>query len=239
MPAESGRREPSTPAAAELTLSMKRSLTVLLADDHQVVRQALRALLQAEPDLQVVGDVADGLQIVAAVENLRPDVLVVDLMLPGLSGLDATRDVVRRFPSTKVVVLSMYADDAYVVEALRHGASGYVLKDASAAELVAAIHAAGEGRHYLSAPFSHHPLEVYLQKAREARVDPYDTLTTREREVLHLAAEGLSNAEMAARMHISPRTAETHRASVLRKLRLKGQTDLVRFALRRGILRLD
>jgi DNA-binding NarL/FixJ family response regulator len=218
---------------------MNRSLTVLLADDHQVVRQALRALLGSEPDLQVVGDVGDGLQVAAAVESLQPDVLVVDLMMPGLSGLDATREVARRFPATRIVVLSMYCDDAYVVEALRNGASGYVLKDASAQELVAAIRAAAEGRHYLSAPFSQQPLETYLQKAKETRVDPYDTLTAREREVLHLAAEGLSNAEMAARLHISPRTAETHRASVLRKLRLKGQTDLVRFALRRGILRLD
>jgi len=210
--------------------------TIVLADDHQVVRQGLRRLLEAERGLTVVGETGDGLGVADLVERMRPDVLVLDLMMPGLSGLDVTHQVVKRSPATRVVVLSMYASDAYVLEALRNGARGYVLKDATAAELVRAIRSVLAGRRYLSPPLSAHTVEAYERKVRSTEVDIYETLTAREREVLHLAAEGLPASALAERLGISPRTAETHRANVMRKLGLHGRAQLVRYALQRGLL---
>jgi two-component system response regulator NreC len=210
--------------------------TIVLAEDHHIVRQGLRALLQAEPEFSVVGEAGDGLEAVRLVERIKPDVLVLDLILPGLNGLEVTRQVSQRSPATRVVVLSMHAAEAYVLEALKNGAAGYVLKDASAADLVRAVHEAAAGRHYLSPPLSERAVEAYTRKAQAATLDPYETLTTREREVLHLAAEGHSNAEIAERLVISPRTVETHRASLMRKLDLQSQTDLIRYALQRGII---
>jgi DNA-binding NarL/FixJ family response regulator len=211
-------------------------ITVVLAEDHQVVRQGLRALLDTEPELSVVGEAADGLEAIGLVERLKPDVLIVDVMMPSLGGLEVTRRVRQRYPHTRVVVLSMYANEAYVLEALRNGASGYVLKEASAADLVQAVRRAAQGRPYLSPPLSERAIEAYVERAGTGALDLYETLTAREREVLHLAARGLSNPEIAARLSISPRTAETHRANILRKLRLQGQTELVRYAVQRGIL---
>jgi DNA-binding NarL/FixJ family response regulator len=210
--------------------------TVLLADDHAVVRQGVRAVLEATSEFAVVGEVADGLQVPDVVERLRPKVLVLDLMMPGLNGLEITRQVRHRCPQTRVVILSMHADEAYVVEALRNGAAGYVLKEASTTEVAQAVREVAAGRRYLSQPLSERAIEVYAEKAQAAPLDLYETLTTREREVLQLAAEGHSSTEMAARLGISPRTADTHRTNLMRKLSLQSQTELVRYALRRGIL---
>jgi len=214
-------------------------VSILLADDHQVVRQGLRALLEAEPDFRVVGEAADGLEATRLVERLHPDVAVVDLIMPGLGGLEVTRQITTRVPKTRVVVLSMHANEAYVLEALRNGAAAYVLKDSSATDLVHAVREVAAGRRYLSPPLSERALDTYRQRAKEATLDIYETLTTREREVLHLAAEGHTNAEIAARLGISPRTAETHRANLMHKLGLQTQTDLVRYALRRGIVPME
>jgi len=213
--------------------------TIVLADDHHVVRKGMRALLEAESDFRLVGEASDGLETVQLVERLRPDVLVLDLMMPGLNGLEVTRQVCKRSPQTRVVILSMHADDDYVLEALRNGAIGYVLKDASIDELVQAVRDAAAGRRYLSPLLGERAIDAYVRQTREATLDRYETLTDREREVLHLAAEGLTNAEVAARLSISPRTAETHRANMMRKLGLRTQTDLVRYALRRGIILLE
>lgn len=213
--------------------------SIMLADDHPVVRQGLRALLDTEPEFTIVGEAADGLEVAGLVERLRPDVLVLDLMLPGLTGLEVTRQISQRYPRTRVVILSMYANEAYVLAALKNGAAAYVLKAASAADLVRAIREVSAGRRYLSPPLSENAIEAYLQKAHATPLDPYETLTTREREVLHLAAEGCANAEIAARLFISPRTVETHRANLMRKLGLQNQTELVRYALRKGILPLE
>ena len=213
--------------------------TIVLADDHHIVRQGLRALLEAEPDFHLVGETGDGLETVQLVESLHPDVLVLDLMMPGLNGLEVTRQVGKRSPQTRVVILSMHANEAYVLEALRNGAAGYVLKDASVAELAHAVREVTAGRRYLSPPLSERAIEAYVGKATETPLDRYETLTTREREVLHLAAEGCSNAEVADRLSISVRTAETHRANMMRKLDLSSQTDLIRYALRRGIILME
>jgi DNA-binding NarL/FixJ family response regulator len=210
--------------------------TVVLADDHQVVRHGLRALLDAEADLSVVGEAADGLETLALVERIKPTVLVADLAMPGLSGLDVTREARRRSPETRTVILSMYADEAYVLEALNNGAYGYVMKDASAADLLRAVREAAAGRRYLSPPLNLAAVEDYARRHHGAPVDLYETLTSRERAVLHLAGEGLTNAEIGARLSISGRTAESHRANLMRKLGLRGQTDLVRYTIERGIL---
>lgn len=216
-----------------------RMTEIVLADDHKVVRQGLRALLEAESDFRVVGETGDGLEAVQLVERLKPDVLVLDLMMPGLSGLEVTRQVGRLSPQTRVVVLSMHASQAYVLEALRNGAAGYVLKESSTEDLVRALREVTAGRRYLSAPLSERAIEAYVELSQEATLDPYETLTNREREVLHLVAEGHTNVEIAARLSISPRTAETHRANLMRKLDLHTQTDVIRFALRRGIIPME
>lgn len=215
------------------------TLTIVLADDHPVVRQGLRAVLEAESDFLVVGEAGDGLEAVQAVERLKPDVLVLDLLMPHLNGIAVLQQVAKRFSKTRVVILSMHRDEAYVLQALHHGAAAYVLKDASSLELVQAVRAVSEGRRYLSAPLSERAVEIYAQKAKDTLLDSVETLTERELEVLHLAAEGYSNADIAERLFISPRTAETHRANLMRKLNLQSQTDLIRYALRRGIISLD
>lgn len=212
------------------------AIRIVLADDHHVVREGLRALLETEPDFSIVGEAADGLATVDLVERLKPDVLVTDLMMPALSGLEVARQVALRSPTTRVVILSMYANEPYVLEALRNGAAGYVLKDSTGADLVQAVRQVLTGDRYLSPPLSARAIEAYVQEAEASSLDIYETLTTREREILHLAAQGCSNAEVATRLSISPRTAETHRANMMRKLGLRTQADLIRYALRRGIL---
>jgi two-component system, NarL family, response regulator NreC len=213
---------------------------ILLADDHRIVREGFRALLEAEPDFQIVAETGDGLEAVRLVEQHKPQVLVLDLMMPGLNGMEVARQVSQRAPRTRIVVLSMHANEAYVLEALKNGASAYVLKDASAAELVRAVREANAGRRYLSPPLSEPAIDSYIQRARTSdSLDLYDTLTNREREVLQLAAEGHTNVEIANRLFISPRTVETHRSNAMHKLGLRSQTELVRFALQRGILPLE
>ena len=213
--------------------------TIILADDHQVVRQGLRALLEAERDFQVIGEAGDGLDALRLVERLRANVLIVDLMMPGLNGLELTRRVSRSYSETRVIILSMHANNAYVLEGLRNGAYAYVLKDSSAADLVQAVREVTRGRRYLGPPLSQYAIESYISKAEEASLDVYETLTSREREVLQLAAEGRTNPEIAARLFISARTAETHRSNLMRKLGLRSRTDLVRYAISRGILASD
>ena len=209
--------------------------TIVLADDHPVVRRGLRALLEAVPDFRVTGETGDGLEAVRLVEELRPQVLILDLVMPGVGGLEVARQVNHRFPSTKVVILSMHANEAYVLEALRNGASGYVLKDAGGSELVQAVRTVIAGGRYLSPPLSDMAIAAYVEKAKSTPFDPMRELTTREREVFGLAADGQSSGDIAARLGISTRTAETHRANMMRKLGLHSQTDLVRFAIRQGI----
>ena len=212
---------------------MKR---IVLADDHLIVRQGLRALLEANSDFSVDGETGDGLEAVELVEKLTPDVLVVDLAMPSLNGLEVTRRVVKSSPQTSVIILSMHANEAYVLEALKSGAAGYVLKDSSSTELVQAIHEVTAGRRFLSAPLSDRAIEAYMHRVNQDAKDRYETLTNREREVLHLSVEGKSSKEIAARLSISTRTAEAHRANLMRKLDIRTQTDLVLFALQRGII---
>jgi two-component system response regulator NreC len=213
--------------------------TIILAEDHHIVRQGLRALLEAEPDIQIVGEAANGLEAAQLAESRQPDVMIVDLMMPGLNGLEVTRQVAQRSPHTQVIILSAFENEAYVTEALGSGAAGYVLKRSSAADLVRAVREVVAGRRYLSPSLSERAIEAYvryIQQVRDSDLDPYETLTPREREVLHLAAEGHTNAEIAERLSISPRTVETHRANMMHKLGLRTSTDLIRYSMQRGIL---
>jgi two-component system, NarL family, response regulator NreC len=210
--------------------------TIFLADDHDIVRHGMRALLSVEADFTIIGEAASGVGLTDLVERLRPEVLILDLMMPGLNGLEVVRQITQRNLKTRVVVLSMHANEAYVLEALRNGALGYVLKDNSTTDLVLAVRAVAVGQHFLSAPLSARAVASYAERAGEVPPDPYETLTGREREVLQLVAEGLSSPEVAERLSLSPRTAEAHRANLMRKLGLHNQTELIRFAIRRGVI---
>ena len=211
-------------------------ITVILADDHPLILQGVRTVLEAEPDIRVIGEAHDGLHVVDMVVRLQPDILVLDLMLPGLHGLEVTRRITQQAPRTRVIILSMHANASYVLEALRHGAVGYILKDAAAGDLVYAVRQVTAGRRYLSPSLSECALETYVQRTQATTLDRYEMLTAREREVLQLAAEGYSNPDIAARLGVSSRTVETHRANLLRKLALHTQTDLIRYALQRGLI---
>lgn len=215
------------------------TVTVLLADDHPIVRQGLRHLLEAEPDLKIVGEASDGLQAVQFTEKFKPNVLIVDIMMPGLNGLEVLRQIKDRSPSTCSIVLSMQSADVYVVEALKSGALGYVLKETGPSELVNAVQQVIEGKRYLSPRLSERLIDVLLQTSEEITLDPYETLTNREREILQMAAEGMTTAVIAKRLSISPRTAELHRGRMMDKLGLHTQTELILYALKRGILSID
>lgn len=209
---------------------------IVLADDQNLVRSGIRCLIEMEDDFRVVGEVANGLKVVGLVERLKPRTLIVDVAMPGLNGLEITRLVRQKSPAPEVIVLSMYSWEQYVLQALRNGASGYVVKHAQAAELVRAIRTVLTGGCYLSEPLSERPVATWLRRARSAPVDPYETLTRREREVLLLVSEGYSNTRVADHLSIGRRTAESHRASVMHKLGLASQADLIRYVLARAIL---
>lgn len=214
------------------------SITTVLADDHPIVRQGLRALLEIEDGCRIVGEAADGLTALDLIVSLQPQVAILDVQIPDLSGLEVARRARDQAPDTAIVMLSMHSDEPFVLEALRHGALGYVLKGSATTELITAVHAVIEGRRFLSASLAERVIDAYARQATETArpLDRYELLTSREREVLQLAAQGMSNAEIGERLSISHRTAETHRANLLRKLGLQSQTDLVRFAVGRGMV---
>ena len=215
------------------------SLSVLLAEDHPVVREGLRAMLEAEGDFQVVGQTGNSSEVGGMVEELHPDVLVLDLIMPGIGGLNALRELVRRRLSTRVVVLSMYANEAYVLEALQNGAGAYVLKQSEAAELVRGIREVAKGRRYLSPPLSQRAVEAYAKRAKGTIATKEAELTAREKEVLMLVGQGFTSAQIGERLFISVRTVESHRSNLTKKLGLHSQAEMVRTALRRELTPLD
>ena len=210
--------------------------TLVLAEDHHIVRQGLKALLAAGKHFKVLSEAGDGLEALELVSRHKPNVLVLDLMLPRLHGLEVIRRVRAEHASTRVIVLSMHSDEPYVVEALRSGALGYVLKDCTASNLIDAVHSVAAGKRYLSPALAERAIDALFQDRGAVGLDLHDTLTERERLVLQLAASGLSNPEVAGKLFISARTAETHRANLMRKLGLRSQTDLVRYAIRKNII---
>jgi DNA-binding NarL/FixJ family response regulator len=209
--------------------------TVIVADDHEIVRRGVRGILDSEGSYQIVAEASDGLAAAQLVEKHRPDVLVLDLNMPRLHGLEVLRRTRRTSPQTRIIVLSMHNDEPYVIEALRAGAMAYILKGSESAEISNALREVLAGRRYLSATLSEWAINALLATPPDTS-DPLQALTQRERMVLQLAAEGHSNPEIAEKLFISPRTAETHRANLLRKLGLQTQTDLVRFSIRKGLI---
>ncbi len=216
-----------------------RRTRVLLADDHTIVRHGLRAVLAAERDFEVVGEVSDGRDAVEAVQKLRPEAVVMDIAMPGLNGIEATRKITAMPDPPRVVVLSMYADIEHIVHALQAGASGYVRKQDADVELVRALHAGSPENPFLTPTVDRALIEEHLRRA-QAAVDKdgktYEPLTPREREVLQLVAEGRPNKQIAKRLGIAVRTVEAHRASIMRKLNLEDQASLVRYAVRTGVV---
>lgn len=211
------------------------SVRVLLVDDHPIVRDGLKGVLNNHPEFIVVGEAGDGLEVLPLVGELQPDVVVLDLMLPGLGGIEVARQIRKANTNTQIVILSMHAAEAYVLEALAAGANAYVLKKSVSTELIDAITATLQGERYLGVDISETLLDTYRQLSEEDSPDPYASLTPRERQIMHLVIEGLTNRQIAARLKISPRTAEMHRANLMRKLNLSSTVELVRFALDRGI----
>lgn len=215
---------------------MKRT-RVYLADDHVLVRDGLRALLERQPDMQVVGEAGDGLEAAKGIEETRPDVVLMDIAMPGLNGVEATRRIVKSLPRTKILVLSQYDDQEYVYTLLKAGAAGYVLKVSPAAELIAAIHGVTRGETVLNSSVADRVDEGF-RNARGERPDA-PTLTAREREVLQLIVEGYTYAEIGTRLGISPKTAETHRTNIGVKLDIRDLPGLVKYAIRKGVVRMD
>jgi len=193
-------------------------------------------MLENEPGFSVVGETGGGLETIRMVGELHPDVLVLDIMMDDVSGIEVARQVTKNSPRTAIVILSMYSSKRYILEALQAGARGYVTKKSATTELVQAVQEVVAGRRYLGQYVSDVVVNAYLEKAETGTLTPYDSLSSREREVLHLAAHGYTNAEIAERLYIGRRTVETHRANVMRKLDLRTQFDLIRYALQRGIL---
>jgi two-component system response regulator NreC len=212
------------------------AISIILADDHPVVHRGIHAVLEREPDFSIVGVAADGLETVRLTERLKPDVLVLDLMMPGLSGLEALRILRERSPRTRTVILSMYSSSAFIGQALQNGAIGYVLKNCPEENLVRAVREAAAGRRFLSPPVTEIAINAYIEQSKMGTFDPHETLTPRQREVLQLAAEGKSNGEIAARLNISQRTVENHRATLMKRLGLQNQTELIRHAMRHGLI---
>ena len=212
------------------------AISIVLADDHFVVRQGLRRLLEAAPGFQIVGEAENGIRALELVEQLHPDVLVADLKMPGMSGIEIARQVRRHSSRTHVVILSMYGETSYVVEALRAGVKAYILKDSSGDEVLQGIRAAAANQRYLATPLSERAIEAYSQTTEYTALEPHETLTPREREVLYLLSEGCKNAEIAKRLCVSRRTVEGHRLNLMRKLGLHSQAEIVRYALQHEIL---
>jgi two-component system response regulator NreC len=224
---------------AALSAPERGMIRVLLADDHTIVREGVRLCLEAMGDIEVVAEAEDGQMAVQMANQLRPDVAVVDLTMPRLNGVEAIRQIRRDLPETEVVVLSVHDSEPYVVQALRAGAAGYVLKRNAATELAAAIRAAHDGQAYLHPSIARRVIDDYLSRihaSEDAASEPHERLTPREREVLQLAAEGHTTRAIAGLLCLSTKTVEHHRASLMTKLGLRGQTELVKYAIRAGLV---
>lgn len=212
-------------------------IRVLLADDHAIVRQGVRMILTAEPDIEVVGEAEDGAQAVEMAKKLKPDVAVLDISMPKINGVEATRQILATLPNTHTLTLTMHSDDTYVFQLLKAGASGYVLKNAAATDLVQAIRAARRGEAFLYPSVAKAVVVDYLKRLEtgEGR-EMYDGLTEREKEILTLVAGGAMNQEIAQKLYISIKTVQTHRAHIMEKLNLHDRTMLVRYAIRKGLI---
>jgi len=213
------------------------TIRILLADDHGIVRQGLRAVLARDPALEVVGESADGRETVRLAEALEPAIVIMDIGMPHLNGIEATIQIVKSYPKTGVIILSMHSDEAYLLRALSAGAKGYLLKDSAEVDLIRAIHAVAGGRPFFSPAITGTLLEDYLRHMQQRNLtDSWELLTDREKEVLQLIAEGRSNKEVAAALSLSPYTVETHRGNLMQKLNLHNTAEIVLYAVRKKII---
>ena len=214
-----------------------RKTRVLLADDHQLMRSGIRLMLEREPDLSVVGEAGDGREAVALAKSLKPDVVVMDIGMSNLNGIEAAQQMTGDRPEIAVVMLSMHSDESYVLRALKAGARGYLLKDSAEADLIKAVHAVADGKSFFSPAVSKVLLDDYVRKLRRSGTeDAYDLLTAREREVLQLIAEGKSNKDIANLLNLSVYTVESHRSNLMEKLNVRGLPELILYAVRKGVI---
>ena len=212
-------------------------IRILLADDHIVIRKGLRLLLESQPGFQVIAEASDGRQTVALAEAHQPDVIVLDVAMPALNGIEAARQIALKLPQTAIVFLSMHSDESYVLKALKAGAKGYLLKDSAEYDLINAIRSVHEGKAFFSPAISKMMVEEHMRQMQEREVDDsYELLTTREREVLQLLAEGRANKEVANLLNLSLYTVETHRGNILQKLNLHSGAELILYAVRKGVI---
>jgi DNA-binding NarL/FixJ family response regulator len=213
-------------------------LRILLADDHTVVRQGLRKVLEERPDWVVVAEAGNGRDAVKQAEELKPDVAILDVAMPLLNGIEATRQIVKRSPGTRVLVLTMHSDEAYVNQILKAGATGYLLKDSADVDLIQAVAAVSQGKSFFSPGVARLMLDDYVRQLADRGIsDRYESLSEREREIFQLIAEGKANKEIAVILSISPSTVETHRARIMEKLDLHSAAEIVLYAVRRGVIR--
>ena len=212
-------------------------IRIVLADDHTVMRAGIRLVLERQPDLHVVGEASDGREAVNAVERVHPDVVVMDIAMPNLNGIEATRQIIANGAAVSIVVLSMHSDEEYVLRALKAGARGYLLKESAEADLIAAVRAVIGGKSFFSPAVSRLLVEDYVRQLQDRDIeDSYELLTTREREILQLVAEGKSNKDVANLLNLSVYTVETHRSNIMEKLNLHGMPELILYAVRKGVI---
>ena len=214
-------------------------ITIVLADDHPVVRHGLRLVLEAQPEFQVIGETGDGLEAVRLVQRLNPKILIVDVSMPGLNGLDVARQVKQISLDTHVIILSMHATESFVLEALKSGVTGYILKDSALTDLVPAMRDVAAGKRFLSSKVSEQAIDLFIAVSNQEHATGHDTLTDREREVFQLVVEGLTNARIGKRLFISPRTVESHRRTMMHKLGLNNRMELLAYAVKRGIISVE
>lgn len=214
---------------------------VLLAEDHTIVRKGLRSLLDKETGIKVVGEAENGRKAIVKAEELHPDVVVMDIAMPGLNGLEATRQIKKCFPDIKILILSMHANEEYILQSLKSGASGYLVKKSAPAELISAINAVYNGHSFLSPSISRMVIDEYIRRSKEISEgeEGFEQLTVREREVLQLIAEGRKTRKIAELLYISIKTVETHRAHIMNKLDIHSTAELTRYAVRKGIISSD
>jgi DNA-binding NarL/FixJ family response regulator len=212
---------------------------VLVAEDHTIVRKGICSLIDGKADIQVVGEAEDGREAIEKAEALTPDVVLMDITMPHLNGLEATRQIKKRCPQVKILALTMYTNEEYILQIIQAGASGYVIKQAAPAELISAIHAVYRGDTFLSPSVSKVIIDEYMKHRASSTSARYDELTDREREVLQLLAEGHSNRSIAEELNISIKTVGVHRTSIMKKLKCQSVSDLVKYALRKGIISLN
>lgn len=216
---------------------MTGRMRILVADDHGIVRQGLRSLLERQPDMEVAGEARDGREAVRLADEVDPHVIVMDIAMPHLNGIDATEQVLRKRPETKVILLSMYAEEEFLIRALTVGVKGYLLKDSAELDLVRAVRAVFAGKSFFSPAIAHTLAEDYVRQLQSRSLqDSYDLLTAREKEILQLLAEGKSNKEVAAVLNVSPYTVETHRTHLMQKLNLHNTAEIVLYAVRKKIV---